>query len=282
MIRMTRAPLLAAWLLLALALPALAAATLPAEGRYPGGIARIALTGTGFTGEGEVRFRDRQVLTLAKDGHWYALVGLPLDLAPGDYAVQVSPAGAPPTSIDFTVGDRQYRTQTLTVKPGMVNLSEGSLARVQRETPRIRQALDHWDEAMHADSLAFQVPVPGRRSSSFGLRRVFNGESRKPHSGMDIAAPTGTAVVAPAAGVVTEAGDFFFNGNTVFVDHGNGLVTMYCHLSAIDVAPGQRVAAGERLGAVGATGRVTGPHLHWGVSLNGTMVDPALFLAAGP
>ncbi len=281
MIRMAHAPLLAAWLILTLALPALANAALPAEGRYPGGIARIALTGTGFAGEGEVRFRDRRVLTLTEGGRWYALVGLPLDLAPGEHAVRVSPAGAPPQSIDFVVGDKQYRTQALTVKPGMVNLSAESLARVQGETPRIRQALDHWDDAMHTESLTFQVPVPGRRSSSFGLRRVFNGESRKPHSGMDIAAPTGTAVVAPAAGVVTEAGDFFFNGNTVFVDHGNGLVTMYCHLSAIDVVAGQRVAAGERLGAVGATGRVTGPHLHWSVSLNGTMVDPALFLAAG-
>ncbi len=252
---------------------------LPVERRVPGGIAILELAVDGPS-PGAVYFNDHRAPVVRGPNGWVAVVGLPLDLAPGEHAARLLPAGGDPPerALPFAVADRKYAEQRLTVKNQRhVNPAPDDLARIEREQARIDAALGRYTAGMIPD-FRMRAPVPGERSSSFGLRRYFNGEARKPHSGMDIAAATGTPIRAPARGRVIDAGDFFFNGNTVFVDHGEGVVTIYCHLSRIDVKPGQAVEAGAVLGLVGATGRVTGPHLHWGVAINRAMVDPELLL----
>lgn len=257
-----------------------AAFTPPRASAVPGGVVTLKIPGA--TDEKPlVTFAGRPVMVVRQGDEWLAIVGLSLDIQPGETTVDVEQPGAAPRRITFTVSPKQYRTQELKVAPAMVNPSPENAERIEREQKKMRAALDTFSHDA-PPTLRLAQPVPGRRSSSFGLRRVFNGEPRRPHSGMDIAAPTGTPIKAPLAGRVIDVGEYYFNGNNVIIDHGQGLVTMYCHLSKITAELGQEVKVGDVIGEVGATGRVTGPHLHWGVSLNGTMVDPALFLPPPP
>lgn len=225
-------------------------------------------------------YADVPTLVIGEPTRWQAVVGIPLSAAPGSASVQVVDAsGVKVRRVSFEIRPTRYAEQQLNVAPGQVNLSKEDLARYERERARQAEVISTYSDPV-PDSLRMRSPVTGPRSSSFGLRRVFNGQARNPHSGMDIAAPVGTPVSAPLPGRVIDTGDYFFNGKTVWLDHGAGLLTMVCHLSLIQVKLGDWVAMGERIGEVGATGRVTGPHLHWSVSLNRAMVDPALFLAS--
>ncbi|HEV7431969.1 MAG TPA: peptidoglycan DD-metalloendopeptidase family protein [Steroidobacteraceae bacterium] len=261
------------------------AATLPAQHAAPGGVVLLTVTApTAASGEPaapKVYFGESPVLLLPRGaGHkdqWLAVIGIPLTQEPGAAQVRIVGQAATDAMQGFTVRPAHYRTQRLTVAPSQVDLSSADLKRVEGEHERIHAALASYSAIVPA-TLRLHAPVAGKRSSSFGLRRYFNGAARDPHSGMDIAAALGTPVHAAADGLVIDTGDYFFNGNTVLVDHGSGLITMYCHLSKINVQSGQRVRADEVIGAVGATGRVTGPHLHFGVALNRAFVDPALFL----
>lgn len=257
-----------------------AARDFPRARPVPGGVALVDL-GPASGSPPAVTRDGRRVMVRARDGRWVAVVGLPLEVGAGTDSLAVAAPSGATRVVRFAVESREYTTQRLKVAPKHVDLSFDALERTKRERARLMQVLATWSEAPPA-TLQLATPVPGPRSSSFGSRRVFNDQPRNPHTGMDIAAPTGTPVVAPAAGTVIDVGDYFFNGNTVIVDHGQGWLSLYCHLSRIDVKTGDRVATGDRLGAVGATGRVTGPHLHWGVMLNRAWVDPELFLSAGP
>lgn len=251
------------------------AAGLPREERVPGGIAFVEVPGS--TVAPRVMFGDHRTAVIRRDDAWVAVVGIPLSTRPGPQVLNVY-SGTGKSEVAFEVADKQYRTQKLTIKnKRQVNPNPEDLKRIAGEQQRSDAALSMFT-TVGQPHLSLLSPVTGVRSDSYGSRRIFNDQPRNPHTGMDIAANTGTPVHSPAAGKVVEAGNFFFNGNTLYIDHGYGLVTMYCHLSSIEVKAGDTVAAGQEIGKVGATGRVTGPHLHFGVALNRAMVDPALFL----
>ena len=213
---------------------------------------------------------------LVLQGH--AIVAAGLDAEPGPRKLEVETLTDTAT-LPYEVVHRDYPEQRLrTTNRRMVNPDPADLERINRETATMRAAYALRTPVTESP-MPFLKPVQGRHSSVFGLRRFWNDQPRSPHSGLDIAANTGTPIESPAPGIVAATGDYFFNGNTVLVDHGGGLVTMYCHMHTIGVEEGQAVARGDVLGQVGATGRSTGPHLHWSVSLGGVRVDPERMMA---
>jgi murein DD-endopeptidase MepM/ murein hydrolase activator NlpD len=251
---------------------------LPRANPVPGGIAIIKLSSSNEPAP-QVYFRKRRVLVRRNETQWEAVVGLPLSIKPGQHKILLKSTPGKSITKEFSVSAKKYETQYITLKnKRMVNPYEKDIERIIKEKKIITASLKTWNHIPIVAS-SFILPVEGRLSSPFGLRRYFNKQPRKPHSGLDIAAAEGTNIKAPADGTIISTGNYFFNGNTIFIDHGQGLVTMYCHMNEIDIQPGQKVRQGDIIGKVGMTGRVTGPHLHWGVSLNNTRVEPELFLA---
>ncbi len=266
--------------LLVLAAPLPAYASLPVSSNVPGGVAIVPL-GSASTqaNKPQTWLGEQPVLVTSDHNQWYAVVGLPLDMAPGSHELSVK-IGDERKVQYFTVNPKDYPEQRIIMKDkSKVELSAADLARAEREISVIKELKRHWRDTQNTD-LDLIVPAEGKLAGRFGQRRFFNGEPRAPHAGLDVAVASGTPVKASAQGEVLAVGDYFFNGKTVFVDHGNGLITMYCHLERIDVQTGETVSKGQLLGLSGKTGRATGPHLHWSVVLNGAMVDPELFIPA--
>lgn len=249
-----------------------AATALPLHAPVPGGVAVVALGKD--KAAPSARWNDLPLAVVQGDGRWFALLGIPLDTAPGRLQIALTDGRL----IDITVNDKTYPTQSLRIRDSRkVTPNAEDMARIEAEKA-VTDGLKRRFTTMAADS-DFVLPAKGPLSSRFGLRRIFNDLPRAPHAGLDVKAAAGIPIVAPAGGTVIDTGEYFFNGNTVFIDHGQGLITAYMHLSRIHVRAGDRVERGKILGAVGATGRATGPHLHWAVFLNGTPVDPELFLS---
>lgn len=248
---------------------------LPQEEVVPGGVLLKTLEGESSTAP-KVSYGGQRCMVLRHDNHWLAVVGIPLSAKVGKATLKVQDDSGE-HEVPFEITDKAYATQRLTVEPSKVNPPQAELARILKEQKRQHEDIATFSSHAPA-TLALIQPVPGFRQPTFGKRRIFNNEPRNPHTGMDIGAPIGTPIKAAGEGLVVDTGNFFFNGNVVFIDHGQGLVTMYCHMSKVDVKIGQRVKAGQVIGKVGKTGRVTGPHLHLGVALNAASVDPALFL----
>jgi murein DD-endopeptidase MepM/ murein hydrolase activator NlpD len=233
-----------------------------------------------------VRWSGHAVPFALRGDRWLAIVGVDLDSRPGDHAVDVTFAYEDGRTRvvrePVIVNAGQYPTTELQVEERYVELSPEDQARADREAAETSAIYDRFTPERYWSD-AFQVPVPGAKDGrNFGHRRVFNGQPRAPHSGADLRATTGTPIHAANRGRVVLAKDLFFSGNAVYIDHGHGLYTTYLHLSRIDVAVGDMVEQGEQIGLAGATGRVTGAHLHWGVRLVDARVDPFSLIRLGP
>lgn len=245
---------------------------LPQDSRRAGGIAVIPVAKTVLN----VTYQDKPVLVVDGENSVNHIVfGIPLSAPLGTLQLQSSTG-----PINIEVKPFKYAEQRLNVKnQDYVNPNQEQLDRYSQEAKEQNSVYSSFSPAQWKDFPKFIRPTAGKFSNSFGRKRFFNGEERAPHSGLDIPAPIGQKVIAPAAGTVVATGNYFFNGNTVMIDHGQGLISKFCHLSKINVEKGQILKQGDLLGLVGKTGRVTGPHLHWGMSLNNARVDPQLFLS---
>ena len=279
---MTPAACAVALVTFAAAAPAPMALSLQSRSQRPGELVVVSIALTETADAVRVRALDTDIAAYrVGDRAWRALVGIDLDVKPGSYPVTVTAirdAHTVTAAVALVVTRRVFRTRRLAVRDAFVTPPPDAQARIADEA---RLLAGVWASSAHHRhwSTAFVRPVPGEANSAFGTRSVFNGQPRNPHGGADFLSGAGTPVHAPNAGHVAVARDLYFSGNTVVIDHGLGLFSLLAHLSAMDVHDGDDVAAGQVIGLVGATGRVTGPHLHWAVRAAGARIDPLSLLA---
>lgn len=248
---------------------------LPEQALVPGGIALLELPD--YKQDTKVYFDDKRIAVFPHKDSWVAMAGIGLSSKPGDYEFSIRRADGLSLNTKVTVKYKKYDEQHLTIKnKRKVNPNKEDNERIAAERLRKAKARKQYSEVQA--NVDFIWPVTGRISSIFGLRRFFNEQERRPHSGLDIAADEGTPVMATADGTVIDTGDFFFSGNMIYLDHGQGIISLYAHLSKISVKPGDVVKQGDIIGNVGQTGRVTGPHLHFAVYANQTLIDPLYML----
>ena len=246
----------------------------------PGSVVRldVSCTCTAAGRPAKARVFDREIpLVRVRDGAaWSGLIGIDLETAPGTYRVQVAAESADARTLTAThplaVAARQFPTRRLRVAPAYVEPPAAEIKRIAADAARLNALY----KTTTGQSLPgrFEAPVAAAPQNTFGARSIFNGQSRSPHSGVDFPSPLGTPIASPAMATVVLADDLFFTGRTVALDHGLGLISVLAHMSKIAVHVGDAVKPGDVLGEVGATGRATGPHLHWSVRLNGARVDP--------
>ena len=254
----------------------------------PARAAPAGLPGQGLAQGGFVAARVAPGTRLALDGRALRVgpggefaFGFGRDHGP-ESVLAATPPGGRPEAHRLPVARRTWDVQHIPgLPPAQVTPDEAALRRIAAERERLAAARAA-DSARTDFAAGFVRPARGRISGVFGSQRVLNGQPRQPHYGLDVAAPVGTPVAAAASGVATLAAEFFFFGRLVVLDHGHGVNTLYAHLSEIAVAEGQAVAAGQRIGAIGATGRVTGPHLHFSLSWYAVWLDPEPVLPPPP
>ncbi len=236
----------------------------------------ISVLGDGLAGV-RAFYRDREVsfFPTGESGSYRALLGVDLAERPGPMKVSIRARGKEEKKVSLVmqIKKKKFLTEKLSVSAAFDSFNERTLERIRREKKRIVRlwsvsSRQRWWRGR------FVVPVPGGITSHFGRRRIINGSPRSPHGGVDLRAPQGAEVVAANHGRVVLRDHFFFSGKSIVLDHGGGLYTMYFHLSKFSAEEGSQVRKGEVIGRVGMTGRVTGPHLHWGVRLIRARVDP--------